>query len=252
MAPTLPRSPQPPRTSFHSSNLVRLLAALDVTAVAGSTQTFAERLSPWLDWTDAIALSAALQAGGAAPAQAPANIGALRDDLARVRADLVQSITTDDGLVAAPPGPRASAAAPGAAADDSTADFSPCRRSYLAQQRAMDARIGALRLRVRAALSRQSAGLRQLAALDAVLDDALLARERHLLASIPSLLEQHFERQHQQHQARHGPSAPAAWLTLFRQDMQRVLLAELDVRLQPVDGLVDALDALGHEARKQQ
>ncbi|HEX7936672.1 MAG TPA: DUF3348 family protein, partial [Paraburkholderia sp.] len=37
------------------------------------------------------------------------------------------------------------------------------------------------------------------------------------------------------------PSAPGAWLDVFRKDMQSVLLAELDVRLQPVEGLLAAL-----------
>jgi hypothetical protein len=35
--------------------------------------------------------------------------------------------------------------------------------------------------------------------------------------------------------------APGAWLDAFRKDMQSVLLAELDVRLQPVEGLLAAL-----------
>jgi hypothetical protein len=35
--------------------------------------------------------------------------------------------------------------------------------------------------------------------------------------------------------------APNAWLDVFRKDMQSVLLAELDVRLQPVEGLLAAL-----------
>ena len=34
---------------------------------------------------------------------------------------------------------------------------------------------------------------------------------------------------------------PGAWLNLFRQDMQSVLLAELEIRLQPVEGLLAAL-----------
>ncbi|WP_128596424.1 DUF3348 family protein, partial [Paraburkholderia kirstenboschensis] len=35
--------------------------------------------------------------------------------------------------------------------------------------------------------------------------------------------------------------AHGAWLDVFRKDMQSVLLAELDVRLQPVEGLLAAL-----------
>jgi hypothetical protein len=42
-----------------------------------------------------------------------------------------------------------------------------------------------------------------------------------------------------------NPAAPTpgAWLHVFRKDMQSVLLAELDVRLQPVEGLLAALRA---------
>ena len=36
---------------------------------------------------------------------------------------------------------------------------------------------------------------------------------------------------------------PGAWLDVFRKDMRSVLLAELDVRLQPVEGLLAALRA---------
>ncbi|NVJ12466.1 DUF3348 family protein, partial [Myxococcus sp. AM001] len=37
------------------------------------------------------------------------------------------------------------------------------------------------------------------------------------------------------------PSTSRAWLDAFRKDMQSVLLAELDVRFQPIDGLLAAL-----------
>ncbi|WP_175224840.1 DUF3348 family protein, partial [Achromobacter ruhlandii] len=36
---------------------------------------------------------------------------------------------------------------------------------------------------------------------------------------------------------------PGAWLETFRKDMRSVLLAELDVRLQPVEGLLATLRA---------
>lgn len=38
-------------------------------------------------------------------------------------------------------------------------------------------------------------------------------------------------------------SAPDSWLDTFRKDMQSVLLAELDLRFQPVGGLLAALRA---------
>jgi hypothetical protein len=38
-----------------------------------------------------------------------------------------------------------------------------------------------------------------------------------------------------------APVTPGAWLDVFRKDMQSVLLAELEVRFQPVEGLLAAL-----------
>ena len=92
----------------------------------------------------------------------------------------------------------------------------------------MEASIAPLRARLRAALTRKSADMARLAAMDAVLEQALGARERSLLATVPALLEKHFVRSH-------------AAAGVFRKDMQAVLLAELELRLQPIDGLLAAL-----------
>lgn len=46
--------------------------------------------------------------------------------------------------------------------------------------------------------------------------------------------------------------APPAWFAGFRLDLQAVLLAELAVRLQPLEGLVEALDAARHPVRTEE
>jgi hypothetical protein len=134
---------------------------------------------------------------------------------------------------------------------EGAADFSPYRRYYVAHQRDMDSSIGQLRANVRAALSSRSPTLKRLATLDAALGQALGARERNLLATVPSLLENRFEHLRKAHQealaATQAPDdperwmQPGGWLAVFCKDMQGVLLAELDVRLQPVIGLIEAL-----------
>ena len=256
-----------PRISFNSSTFVRLLSELAEVDVEVPRQPFAERLGLWLDWTAAIPLSAALHASAPAPAMAPALDAAsaqpgpsaagmaAADAMARVRAEVAQAITTDAVLTA-----RASANAAGArpaasVATDHGSDFLPYRRCYQAHQRLMQFRIAALRAQVREALAGQSAALSTLAALDGVLDQALAARERSLLATVPSLLEARFARLQRAHWAAQarlpgsdcpapGPAQPAppdAWLALACKDMQNVLMAEMDIRLQPVVGLVDAL-----------
>lgn len=245
-----------PRTSFNSSRLVRFLADLAMADVADSKQSFAERLGLWLDLTDAISLSASLNsrsasgpdAQSAAPSLARV---AVHEEFARVRTALVNSMTTDGVLQAAGKArTKLPTPAPGASIE-SAADFSPYRRYYVARQRDMDSSIGPLRANVRAALSSLSPTIKQLVALDAVLDQALCARERALLSTVPSLLENRFEYLRKAHQealadtrAPDNPDLwmqPGGWLAVFCKDMQAALLAELDVRLQPVLGLIEAL-----------
>jgi hypothetical protein len=124
----------------------------------------------------------------------------------------------------------------------------------------MESRIVPLRAKARAALSASSAELARLAALDAVLEQALSARERHLLSTVPVLLRSHFERSRK---ARRGPSAeppeahsataleqPAHWMAAFGRQVRSVLLAELEVRLNPVEGMIEALRAAGPSRTK--
>ena len=249
---------------------------------APSKESFTERLGQWLDWTDAITLAAALSretavrplndrtAGAAISAPAKTIV----DELLQVRNKLADAIVTD-GLFKAShdavklPNSRTGAAL-GVALDgtldmpldmplEPAPEFSPYRRACQTHQRAMAAVIAPLRGRVRQALTALSPALGRLAALDAVFDEALRDRERQLLSTVPVLLEQHFERLRRAHsttrfQARASLSAadsrsPARWLVEYGGDMQQVLLAELDVRLQPIEGMVEAI---GHEITRRQ
>ncbi len=263
------------RTRFNSAGLVRILAELAVADVADSKQTFAERLGEWLDLKDALALYSALNsaAGHSPPGAPPA--AALRKRLAQVRGELAAAVAAAG--TAQPGGANLALPTPlPNAAPESAADFAPFHRYYLAHQRAMAAAVGPLRASARAVLSGRSAALRQLAALDAVLDQALAAREASLLATVPVLLGKRFVQLFEAHQREReaaasdtagqavtaGPAAtgegtagagaapddparwmqPGGWLARFCAELQRVLLAELDLRLMPVAGLVAALD----------
>ncbi len=252
-----------PRSRFNSSRLVRALGDLAVADVADSKQSFAERLGQWLGFTDALALFPALGAGAASvpeleSAAPPTARAAMRKEFARVRAAMVESITADGVLD--PGEARIGLPAPAPdAATASAADFSPYHRRYLAHQRDMAASIGPLRANARAALSGHSPALERLAAVDAVLEQALAARERNLLATVPALLGRRFEQLYAAHLAARSEAqvadepalwlAPGGWLAVFCSEMQNVLLAELDLRLQPVAGLIETLGT--EETRKQ-
>lgn len=246
-------SPQPPH--FSSSPLVRQLASLDIVPAGEPTQTFAERLSHWVAWTDAIALSQVLADGpGAAhPAAAPSSASAprtLRAQCARVRKDLADAIAGDALLreAAEPPPPVATGAA---AAGVAKIDYSAYRRQYRAHQHTMEDRIGSLRAAVRKALAGLSPALARLAALDAVFDRALSPQLRRQLEQVPLMLEKTFQARHKaaaatlsDQEADLNPTAPQPHphpADAVGPTLQRVLLAELELRLQPVQGLIDAL-----------
>jgi hypothetical protein len=263
----------PQRTALSGPALVRLLARLGETEVQASPQPLADRLSQWLGWTDAIALSTVLTA------PAPAVAGGVRtdgDDEAQrclsLRSALSKAIALDGVLAPARAGRRGGAHAHAHArahvplqaqeAPEADADYAILRQSYLALQQKMETDIGDLRGRLRSRLAAHSPDMARLAALDAAMERSLAARERSLLGSVPGLLGARFERlrkaarEAQAAAAAQGTesaegaetaaavqTAPSAWLDAFRKDMQSVLLAELDVRFQPVEGLLAALRA---------
>ncbi|CAH2895774.1 MAG: FIG00453548: hypothetical protein [uncultured Paraburkholderia sp.] len=290
------------RTAPSGPALIRLLARFADADVPEPRQSLSDRLSQWLGWTDAIALSSALTgAPPSVPATARAFGSAEEAECARVRASLVKTITGDSAF--------AVARRRGAGYVEPQAvpvDYALFRQRYQAMQQSMETGVGNLRGRLRALLAAKTPAMGRLALLDAVMERALGERERNLLASVPVLLAGHFERlreaaqqaQDQEPapalddgtqaesaasraastaagnaaaagssaaegsveakahvQAQPQPQAPAldaattpaeavapnAWLDVFRKDMQSVLLAELDVRLQPVEGLLAAL-----------
>ncbi|POS08334.1 DUF3348 domain-containing protein [Burkholderia gladioli] len=308
----------PQRSSLHAPALVRILTRLGGTDVQRTAQPLADRLSQWVAWTDAIALSSVL----AAPAPVVAGLrGNGEDEAARglsLRSSLSKAIANDALLAPARQLRRGGAFAPAQLARppepaETDADFALYRQCCLSLQQKMESEIGDLRARLRPRLAAQSPALAKLAALDATMERALAARERSLFGAVPGLLGAYFERLRADAKAARaeaeaeaeatdgdgngeaaqagsdgndsdndggsgsgpanghasGPaaapaaapltraaevapplrarlaqaSAPDSWLDTFRKDMQSVLLAELDLRFQPVGGLLAALRA---------
>ena len=206
-----------PNPDVAGSELIRLLARLAGAPPIRTGLAFAERLGHWLSWSDAISLSAALNASPSEPGRSR-GAGGEEADFQRVRAALEASIAA---------GTRESASSP--------TDFGPHRRHCLAQQQAMHDAVGALRQRLRDALSRHSPALARLAAIDAVMDRTVATRERSLLGLVPLRLEAHFER------LQRARGNDTDWLETFHDDMHLVLRAELAHRLLPAQGLLDTL-----------
>ena len=215
----------------------RLLARLADADIPPSGPGLGERLGQWIDWNRAVVLARALD--GRLPeagvtGDAAGDVAADAAECARIRASLAEAIASERGLN------LPAAAAP---------DYAPFRQYCLAMQRAMQTASGRLRGRLRDMLARQSAAKARLAEVDAVMEATLSPREHSLLSHVPVLLGLHYQRLHDA--AAHDPADAAAsdptaaptgpWLATFRQDLRIALLAELDVRFHPIDGLLAAL-----------
>jgi len=257
------------RTVFTGPALIRLLARLNEAEVPESQQAFADRLSQWLGWADAISLSAALNGAplpaASAPSAAarPSSARAEEGECVRVRAAQAKAIAEDN--LFAPPAPARPAASRGVLLSRNQpyepppppvpvaeeGDFTPYRLRYQARQLGMEVAVAPLREQLRARLAAQSPETARLASLDGVMEQVLGEQERRLLGLVPGMLEKHFHRlrKHRRLQAEEAAAAeppqaaPESWLPRFCRDAQAVLLAELEIRFQPVEGLMEALRA---------
>jgi len=240
------------RATFNRSALVRVLSDT-LPELPEPKYDFGERLGQWLDFSDALTLLSVLNAEAGCGASVRQDESDLPAQLQRLRSYLSESIRSDGvfnlasgGLAVRIPFPTP---LPNATAK-SAADFSPYHRYYLAHQRDMNAAITALRANARKALAGRSAEGKQLADLDAAFEKFLSVRERNLLSNIPIMLGKRFDQRYAEHRAALAdPSAddpttwtqPGSWLEAFCHDAQTALLAELELRLKPVAGLISAL-----------
>lgn len=257
-----------PRTNFHSSKLIRYLADLAIVDAAEPGDAFAEKLGLWVHFTDAIILSALHDDSIAnsrkmhSEAQAAARVAVgVEFEFDRIRLSLVNSITKS----CSPNLGKTHIELPVPKLElpmDLAAAYAPYRRFYDAHQRDMELSIQPLRVNVREALAKASPKLKKLAGLDAAFESILRDRESKLLSTVPGLLKKRFEQLFKAHQQifidTQQADNPAcwtqagAWLARFHNELQTLLLAELEFRLQPTVGLIEALiEAVNNEKNNE-
>ena len=225
--------------SHASSALVRQLAGWLPEGVSAPRQDVAERLGQWLNVNEAIALrttQAAVAAAGATAARRatpPRDLQvlhtALQQELQRVRAVLTQSITARDASHRPDP-------------NELDIEWALFHQRLNDQQRRMELSVEALRGHVRQALAQSTPELAQLAALDAAMEPLLAGREQRLLNALPAFLKARFVALRQQATDASDTAADDLhWLQTFAHEFEQTLLAELDLRLQPVIGLIESV-----------
>jgi hypothetical protein len=235
------------RTGLADSALIRVLVRLTELDVRESSQSFVDRLSGWLRWTDATSLFTALQDCASpadhAPVLALAERPVIDDpDAGPVHCSLARALDEDRPWLPDLARQRIPAHlrvyTPMPVLETKT-EFAPYRRHYQGRQIAMEQGIEPLRVRLRARLAARSSDMASLATLDEVMERVVGEQERRLLATLPALLERRFARLRSAFEA--DATAHAGWLDAFHQELQAVLAAELELRWQPIEGLLAAL-----------
>lgn len=234
------------------SKLVQTLSKLATADIDVSHKHFAERLGQLIDLSDSFSLSETLRGLKKLPfiPNTDASV-TLMDKFLQSRSAMVQSIIKSFAPDTVTIQLKLYGDKKNESVDD-TVSFEPYLRLYTTQQSEMDFQILKLRAQVRQAVTGYSAELAQLAALDAALGDMLLVHTRKLFTVIPKLLKKRFEHLHNEHQKmlinkndmekQSSPAQSEEWLKIFYQEMQGLLLAELEVRLQPIAGLIEAFN----------
>jgi hypothetical protein len=255
-----------PRAHFNSSRLTRYLTENGMIAAVSAADDVGQKLGDWLNFRQAIALHCVLNPVQQPTVPEPAHqrraglmtAEALTRHVAKVRAQLEQSITegapSGTGLtrIDMPPAELDEPIEPKTA-------FEPYRRFYVAHQRQMETSVQTLRSQVRGQLSKGAPRLKQLVSLDAAFENSLSERQALLLGKVAKLHEKRFTQALKKHiqqlsnpqteamaEGSAAASATAAnashWLLPLRQALRTALLAELDTRLQPVLGLLEAFN----------
>lgn len=223
----------PPAATLTQSRLVNQLAEIAGGKLPPREQ-FAQRLGSLIDLSSSVTLAETLGGLGRAPFEPlPGEPGRAREDFLRVHAAMVgaalRSLNPESGPTRIKWPQRD---------EDDTPPAPAFGKFYAANQREMEARVRGLQERVRDMIAGASAPLARLAALDEVLGDALLAHSRRVFAGIPGLVE---ERAKELLGSGDGAGSEDGEAQL-KADVQGLLLAEIEARLMPVQGLVEALD----------
>lgn len=230
------------------SRLVRALADLAVSDVEVSHKNFAARLGQLIDLSDSINIHR-VHGGESEPSLESSRESdeAVKMEFLQVRNSIVgtiiKSFDTEKGL-ARIRFPRPAADAPG----DEGSAYEPYGIFYAAHQRDMDFKIQQLRSQVREVAANASPELARLATLDRALGDTLAVHSRKFFSVIPRLLKKRFEHLLHSYQNAQGTSQDnnASWLDmleLFGREMRGALLAEVETRMLPAQGLVEAFNS---------
>ncbi len=240
---------------------------MNVAGIKTSQANFAEKFGQMLHFSSAITLSRALEddyGAGFKPSETSAS--EIRNVFFSVQTELVRFIAAgfvpssrrlDDPL----PTPASlhayyemtgifSEKQKGKSKKLATA-YEPYRKFYMSRQSGIDIKVQHLRSDIRESISGLSPALAQLARIDQALFESLSEASSEIFVVVPKILGKRFSHLLNTHRPElpENPEVtdlepwmkPGGWISGFCIEMQELLLAELELRLQPIVGMIESL-----------
>jgi len=239
--------------ALHGSRLLRVLSGLLREDVAYPPPNLAQQLARLVSFQETEQLASLhTKPVGLKPDSLESAVLNIKDEVLNTRLALVQAIATSfvQGSSSRIRLPLVNANT----SIDALLKFAPYHRFYAAHQRVFELKIQTLQSVLRDAIASQYPVLAELVVLDKGLRDVLRNHIGTLLAGIPKLLGRRFDsllQQNRKYDTGIQESDEALWnswtqkgagLEMFLQDMQGLLLAELELRLLPLLGLIEAVE----------
>lgn len=243
---TKPQKHKVQKSLLGSSELIRKLQHLLDKEIPQTQSRFSERLTQNMDFSSSLKLSElqghlrVLERNK--PAKAETKFLAdqqksLNAAFERVHRAILQSIEHSfDESVVQPRFPL-----PKINLENEKLDLSAYQTFYVAQQTEMSAKIQGLRSYVREVLSSVSLNMNKLALLDQTLEETIGFPLRSGFSVISKVISKHCYKIEEQWQ-KHDHQEVCGQLNQFHTEIRQLLLAELELRLQPVQGLIDAFN----------
>ena len=243
---TKPQKHKGQKSLLGSSELIRKLQHLLDKEIPQTQSRFSERLTQNMDFSSSLKLSE-LQGHLRVldrTKQVKAKAQTLEDQkkslnaaFERVHRAILQSIEQSfDESVVQPRFPL-----PKINLENDKLDLSAYQVFYMAQQTEMSAKIQGLRTYVREVLSSASLNMTKLALLDQTLEETIGFPLRSGFSVISKIISKHCYKIEEQWQ-KHDHQEVRGQLNQFHSELRQLLLAELELRLQAIQGLVDAFN----------
>ncbi len=244
-----------------SSRLLRNLGELDLLGHQPTEHQFGSRLGRLIDLSDSIVLADTLHQVSRPTPSDPPELTAKRGE--RLKEEFLERRSTMVAFIVGSFSGRMGEASEAPSqtpfslpkcTDDILSDegFKPYQRFYALHQSEMEHQIAGFLATVKAQISAADPKLKRVVTLDSALFETLQGYCRKQLAQVSVLLAKRFEilkapaletmGDDSLRQNREQWLAPSGWLTCFYREMQNLLLAELDLRLQPLLGLIEACE----------